>query len=236
VATKLLWESLEPINYILMHQQVLERLHTLMSSGALKPGDPLPGERVLAELFQISRGTLREAFRILEHQGLIETRPGGRRRLRGLPPELVPGSPEEFLSSMRRAAAIDLLEARIALEDRAVVLACQRATAEELEVIGAAHVDSSDPDGSDLRGDRAFHLGIAAATHNFVFVSMMQLHVGMTRIRGTPLQSPERQLAATAEHQAIYEALVARDEERAREAMVFHLTQVMQILKAAPNR
>jgi DNA-binding FadR family transcriptional regulator len=57
-------------------QDVVDQIQEAILGGALKPGDMLPPERELKETFAISRGTLREALRVLEQKGLIEIRLG----------------------------------------------------------------------------------------------------------------------------------------------------------------
>ena len=52
------------------------QIEALILDGGLKAGDKLPGERQLTEIFKVSRGTLREAFRALEQKRLIEIRTG----------------------------------------------------------------------------------------------------------------------------------------------------------------
>ena len=57
-------------------QDIVEQIQEAILGGTFKPGDVLPPERELKEMFQTSRGTLREALRVLEHKGLIEIRLG----------------------------------------------------------------------------------------------------------------------------------------------------------------
>lgn len=57
-------------------QDVVEQVQAAILEGQLSPGDKLAPERELCEMFQTSRGTLREALRILEQKGLIEIRLG----------------------------------------------------------------------------------------------------------------------------------------------------------------
>ena len=57
-------------------QNVVTQIEEAILDGRLKTGDTLPSERQLKELFSISRGTLREALRVLEQKGLIEIKPG----------------------------------------------------------------------------------------------------------------------------------------------------------------
>ena len=58
------------------YQDVVEQIQEAIMEGTLKPGRQLPAERELKEQFGISRGTLREALRVLEQKGLIEIRTG----------------------------------------------------------------------------------------------------------------------------------------------------------------
>jgi GntR family transcriptional repressor for pyruvate dehydrogenase complex len=57
-------------------QKIIEQIRTAILEGKLKPGDRLPPERELMEQFQVSKQTLRESLRALEHVGLIDVRKG----------------------------------------------------------------------------------------------------------------------------------------------------------------
>jgi len=57
-------------------QNVVTQIEEAILDGRLKTGDTLPSERQLKEMFSISRGTLREALRVLEQKGLIEIKLG----------------------------------------------------------------------------------------------------------------------------------------------------------------
>ena len=57
-------------------QDVVEQIQEAILDGRLKTGDTLPAERELKQMFNISRGTLREALRVLEQKGLIEIKLG----------------------------------------------------------------------------------------------------------------------------------------------------------------
>ena len=57
-------------------QDVVAQIEDAIFDGRLKTGDTLPSERQLKDMFNISRGTLREALRVLEQKGLIEIKLG----------------------------------------------------------------------------------------------------------------------------------------------------------------
>jgi DNA-binding FadR family transcriptional regulator len=57
-------------------QDVVEQIQEAILDGRLKAGDTLPAERELKQMFNISRGTLREALRVLEQKGLIQIKLG----------------------------------------------------------------------------------------------------------------------------------------------------------------
>ena len=59
-----------------IYQDVVEQIQTAILDGEIEAGAKLPSERDLCDLFQTSRGTLREALRILEQKSLIEIRLG----------------------------------------------------------------------------------------------------------------------------------------------------------------
>ena len=57
-------------------QQIIRQIHTAIIAGKLSAGDKLPSENELIKQFGISKQTLRESLRALEHMGLIQTRKG----------------------------------------------------------------------------------------------------------------------------------------------------------------
>lgn len=68
--------GIEPINPQRIYQEVANQLRRSISQGKLRPGDKLPAERNLAQMFGVSRNTVRDAMRALELSGLIELKLG----------------------------------------------------------------------------------------------------------------------------------------------------------------
>ncbi|NRQ39388.1 GntR family transcriptional regulator [Nonomuraea sp. NN258] len=65
--------------------QVRDRLHALIAGRGLRPGDRLPSENELVDLFDVGRTSVREAFKLLEQEGLIQSRHGDGRYLTAQP-------------------------------------------------------------------------------------------------------------------------------------------------------
>src|SRR6202521_6384775 len=66
----------EAVKKIKLYEKVAQQIQGLIRDGLLKAGDKLPPERELAETFQVSRSSLRDAIRTLEVMGLVEPRQG----------------------------------------------------------------------------------------------------------------------------------------------------------------
>ena len=95
--------------------------------GELSEGDGLPPETALMEEFTISRPTLREAFRILESEGLITIRRGARGGARVLEPTSdVAARYAGFVLQHRGATLADVLEARAIVESPAARMLANR--------------------------------------------------------------------------------------------------------------
>jgi len=111
-----------------MFQDVVEQIQEAILEGRLKPGVRLPPERRLQETFQASRGTLREALRVLEQKGLISIRTGakGGAVVNALSTEQVSES-LDLLVRFQRVSLRDLAEFREGVEGNVAVLAVERA-------------------------------------------------------------------------------------------------------------
>jgi len=159
-----------------MFQDVVNQIQDAILDGRLKAGDVLPAERELKQMFQTSRGTLREALRVLEERGLLEIRLGvrGGARVRSI------GSDQtsETLALMVRSRKVSLkhlAEFREGMEGNVASLATQRAKTEDIDRLTAIVdeagrcMQASDRDGF-IGADKRFHLALAEITGNPVYI------------------------------------------------------------------
>ncbi len=212
-----------------VYEDVVEKLKASISSGELQPGDPLPSERRLMDDFRVSRSSLREAFRVLEQLGLIESIPGKGRFVRR-PASTGDGEPLQLEDS----ALLELVEARRILEPEFAAEAARKATSTDLTAIlriltdTEAQVDQRD---ARARYDVAFHLALAEATHNFIFVSITRRNFELIMATHDRIYNLLDDLDAfLLEHRAIYEALLDHDPDRARQAANAHMDRIYRTL------
>lgn len=104
--------------------------------GVLKPGDMLPPETVLGQRFDVSRPTLREAFRILENESLIVVRRGSRGGVQVVSPDIsVAARYFGLLLQIQHTTLADLYEARMVLEPAAVRMLAARHDDDDIKVL-----------------------------------------------------------------------------------------------------
>lgn len=223
-----------PIRTKKVYEEVLEQVKNLMAEGVLAPGDRLLPERELADKLQISRASVREAFKVLEVLGLIESKPGGGTVLRE--PRIVNFiEPLALLLSGDAAGAMETFEVREILEQASAALAAERASEEDLEKIGTIlesfrHLDDVE---RLTRADYEFHYAIAEATHNSVLAKIMNMiadliEQSMRNARQQQFADPEVAEVLSRQHEEIFAAISARDAKAARRAMYRHLTYSKQ--------
>ncbi len=222
------------ITPVRLYESVIEQIMDLIRNRELKPGDKLPPERELAEKFSIGRGSLREAFRVLESRGLIKSKPGGGRFIR----EIIENgftTTENIIMSLKKSSILELLEAREIFEIKIAEIAAQRATFEDIELIEEALNKMNEEE--ELKGDKKtesdteFHLAIARVSHNFVFTNIIRLHLDLLKeTREKTQQIPGRREKRWYEHQAIFQAIKEHDSKKAGEVMLKHLRNIRQIV------
>jgi GntR family transcriptional regulator, transcriptional repressor for pyruvate dehydrogenase complex len=208
------------------------QIRQLIEDGKLKPGDRLPGERKLAETLGCSRTSLREACRVLEAEGLIISKPGGGRFIQQVDQNMTLEYRFDTVDMLEKTAIIFFLEARETLEPKIAELASQRATKENIEkmeqVLLKMEEELKQPD-EIVEADSSFHIALAEATQNFVFVSMMEAKLNMSRqVRKQTLHSRERYHQSLAEHKAILDAIKRRNASDAVKAIHIHLQHIRE--------
>jgi len=204
----------------------VDRLRDLIIQGRLAPGARL-NERVLCQQLGISRTPLREAFKVLATEGLVELLPNRGAIVAGLDPTRL----EQTFAVMG------------ALEALAGELACGNATVQQLDDIRALHYEML---AAHARGDlagyfrhnQAIHLKLAEASGNPVLAhAYRQLNANVRRARYMANLSRERWDAAVREHEAILSALLARDAPRLKRLLAEHLgSKLASVLGALAER
>jgi DNA-binding FadR family transcriptional regulator len=165
---------------------VISQIQESILKGKLQTGNRLPSERELSEIFKVSRGTLREALRVLEHKGLITIKTGakGGAIVKDLTTRPVSES-LDLLLRYRRAPLKDLAEFREGVEGMVANLAVERATHEDIQFLrtlitrARTHLRSGISDWEEfIHLDTQFHMALAHIAGNAIYESVLQTIYG----------------------------------------------------------
>jgi DNA-binding FadR family transcriptional regulator len=191
-------------------------------------GEKLPNEATLSAMLCVSRGTVREAVRVLVSQGFLETRQGSGTYVLSTVDATRP------LTMARRAGLRDQFEARLALDAEAARLAAQRQTPAVIAGLRALLVQRGNYEGGDKAGfiarDLAFHRAVIAASQNSVLVGLYDFSSTLIAetIAATLGESlPEPDMAA---HAAIVDAIETGNPEAADAAVRRFMAPVLSAL------
>ncbi len=210
---------------MLLAQQVVSEI----ADGKLPPGTPLLSERAMLEEYGVARGSLREALRFLEMQGIItiKTGPGGgpvvnEQSSRHLASILA------MLLQLEHAPFRDVLEARVVLEPALASRAAERITEDELDALHESvrrmRANLHDVD-AFLEENEVFHSIIARAAGNHVFGLVITSLNWISDATPLGVDYPEDVRKSVAkEHGRIYQAIKAREGARASAAMSVHVS------------
>lgn len=195
------------------------------------PGERIAGERDLAVKFGVSRGQVREALSVLEALRVVE-----RRNKSGLFMATEPASIEALPILAQSGLPIDetvihqSVELRRIHEVEAARLAAARRTPEDVLQLQAVLTESAEvikqgrSSEEAARLDRLFHTGVVRATHNDVFLRVVNVYYMMTaKIRDVYFRDNQRFLKSHQEHQRIAAAIEAQDSDAAVAAVLHHL-------------
>jgi GntR family transcriptional repressor for pyruvate dehydrogenase complex len=220
-----------PIERQDLRPRVVGRIVELIRTGNLRPGDRLPPERELVEIFSISRPSLREAMRALSTLGIVESRHGGGTFVTALDARTLL-APLDFFLQLSQVNLDDTFESRRIIEIEIVRKAAtqaKRADITDLNDMIAAHAKiQKDPVGFRILDSR-FHEKLSVIAGNAVLQRVayglynMDLHI---RRRATA--EPGLIAESTEDHADIAAAIAARDPERAAAAMGQHLSHIKE--------
>ena len=211
--------------------QVARMISDEILAGRLQVGDRLPTERDLAEAFGVSRNVVREAVARLRFEGAVEPRQGSGVFVLGNQPNSALRLDTEILRD--RSLFANLFELRSILEVEAAGLAAGRRGRKHLTAIGVALQGLYESQGTSqaVEADLEFHRAVARGSDNIyvaIFVNFISEHVRASIAKANErVDVAVRERINKEEHAAIYEAIKAKDVERARESMRRHIGKAM---------
>ncbi|MEM6801376.1 MAG: FadR/GntR family transcriptional regulator [Bacteroidota bacterium] len=212
--------------------KIIDQIRNLIRTGQLKPGDKLPPERKLVEQFGVGRGHVRDALKKLEFYGILKTLPQNGTVVSGLGVRALEG----LISNVLQIEDPDfhsLVETRTMLEVKAVSLAAERRTSEDLIQISNALSDfrkKVDLEEVGVEEDLMFHLKITEASKNSVLRSLsMIIFPDMVKYSmNLNICGDGRFRQSLQEHEEILEYIHSKDPEKAANAMRIHLEDMLE--------
>lgn len=200
----------------------------------------LPTEAEMSAQYGVSRTVVREAVSRLRSEGLVQTRQGSGTVVRD------PAAAQSFRLAPTpgehpAAGVLRILELRRGIEAEMAALAAVRRTAAQMQQIRqalAAIDEATAAGGNGVTQDLAFHMAISQATHNLHYTDLLAMLTRALQDAIHVTRSNEARRADLAEqvrqeHQAICEAIHARDPEAARAAAHAHMVNTAERLKRA---
>ncbi|MCW2900158.1 MAG: FadR family transcriptional regulator [Streptosporangiaceae bacterium] len=229
-------------------EMIAAQLRRQIVTGTLREGDALPSETALMEQFGVSRPTLREAFRILESEQIIQVRRGARGGAHVLVPDTAAvGRYAGTLLQYRGTTLADVHEARAHLEAAGVGILAKRRTAADLRALDEALADGeallSDPVTYAEQHDLRFHRLLMQLAGNQTMVvlldtlfSIVELHTRSFINAHLGDEDSEWTVRATQRaHAKVVELIRQKASPKASDFWTRHLTKVGEFMITSPT-
>ncbi len=223
-----------------VRDKVFDQIKSLIVEGTLLPGQKIPPELELCDLFSVSRSSVREAVLRLECLGFVEQRHGEGTFVKSVTESVILNYTAEMASD--RSFFSGLMEIREVLEIWAARTAADRASEKDIkDLVQIVRIMESHsgplPPKFDQNVD--LHCRIAAASHNPFLIHMMGSildWIGTVTDRIYDEQSHPLDLfnTLTRQHRMIVDAIAAGDGEAAANAMADHLEFAAKQTRQAP--
>lgn len=210
---KLTFKTLHPHKLV---DDVVNQLQHKISTGEIRPGDKIPPEPELMELFGVGRSTIREAIRVLVHAGLLEKKQGYGTYLKASPV-----IQEPLTHRLHRAELIEVFEARKMLELEISRLAAQRRDEDDLQNM-RTHLEArnfalrQNDREQYAKSDIEFHMAIAIASKNGVIIDLFRT---FSHVLSDAMNKLNQEYSShdpqSYYHEQLYEAIKRQDSELA---------------------
>lgn len=219
---------MQPLNKTKLADTATEAIRSEIFAKRWAVGEKLPNEATLSAMLSVSRGTVREAVRVLVSQGLLETRQGSGTYVLSTTDNSRP------LTMARRASLRDQFEARCALDVEGARLVAIRKTPAIIAGLRALLAERGNYEGGDPAGfierDLAFHRAVIAASNNRAMIEIYDFFstsIAETISATLDKAIPEPDMQA---HQSIVDAIETGSPDKADAAVRDFMAPILSAL------
>ncbi|MDY2736396.1 FadR/GntR family transcriptional regulator [Intestinibacter sp.] len=223
-----------------VYEQVIEQIQNNIMEGLFKKGDKLPSERELSEKMGVSRTSIREALRVLETMGVIESRQGeGNFICSNIEKSLL--QPLSMMFKLNNGSFSDIYELRSILEIECARLSAIRATdmdcRELLSVVEEMEQETFGENRYEIlvELDKKFHNTLSDMTKNYLIESLFstisnlfEKFIEDARYKIILFDSEQANKSLLIQHKKICESIIKKNQDMAVEAMREHMEYVME--------
>ncbi|MTV27503.1 FadR family transcriptional regulator [Nitriliruptoraceae bacterium ZYF776] len=228
----------QPVQRARASNAIVDQVRQALFEGG-EPGQWLGSERELAETFQVSRTTVRDAVRTLEANGIVDVQVGAKGGIR-----FAAGDPDRFADALAIQLALvgidrdDVLDAQVVIERATVERAARLADDDDLarmrRLLEEAGATLDQPErNTALSLD--FHLAIAQASKSTVFAAFLKALRAVLHRHYLPGTSPAVSAAVLAAHWELYELIRDGNAEGAVQRMSDHIADTQAGRHVPPN-
>jgi len=227
-------------------QDVVDQIQEAILDGRLNPGDILPSERELKDMLQVSRGTLREALRVLEQKGLIHIKLGVGGGAVVQDASYEPVSESLALLIRHQKVSLDhLAEFRAGIEGEAAAHAAKRISSSEaghlrilLDEAASCIGRGEDQTQAFLEADKAIHMHLASITRNPISMFVHKsIHENIDRYYEQFLVMDDQSMEENVQDlKNIVNAVVSGDAEKSRELAIDHVYRFTTYMQGVLSR
>lgn len=203
--------------------------------GEYQPGEKIPSEHELVDLFGVSRVIIREAIRNLEQSGFVEIRrgPKGGAFIKPLTHNAVSQSVKD-LFRLSKGTVKEIMEVRLEIEPIVAGIAAGRATKDDL-VLLKANIEAQPkiPGEKTVKGNINFHRLLAKCSHNPIYEMIINILLDFSIDLIINILPPDELLHDTTSHPELYSLIEKNEVQQARIKMRSHLQDVIPLMQAA---
>jgi GntR family transcriptional repressor for pyruvate dehydrogenase complex len=220
--------AFKPIDKSRRFAQVAGQLRQSIFNGEYQPGQRLPNERQLAEIFGTSRIIVREAIWDLKKSGLVEVKRGthGGAFVQQMRHEAV-ASVMRDMASLGKVRPAHTIEVRLLIEPTMAALAAERAIEKDIEEM-SRYLETIPKKQTDeyVRWQIGFHRMVAKTSQNPLFSMLVNIFLDFSEDMILNLRKKDRLYHDTTTHPAILKKIAQRDAEGAQRLFYDHLLEI----------